>query len=256
MAVIAAMMGLFLTGAAPGGAASKDGVTPQSTGCFQTFTNAGPPSLSVCVSSHGNINQITYSASGSPVTNIASEGYCLAAGPFTNYFDDSGVEGGWGAASASVSGNTITVTRTTTDGFFTLKQNIFVKYGSRMVLIGNLLKNNTTASQDVIFDRFFHGAVGGTSTNVYEEVGSSVLGKGGSGNGEGLMLTSLAPGLIFGIGAEDFGSFTAPDGGRSTCLHTFASNPTTPGNYVGIVSHFASIPAGATVNFKVGYRLM
>src|SRR6476619_5441713 len=117
-------MAFFVTGAAPGGAASKGGVTPQSTGCFKTFTNAGPPSLSVCVSGHGNINQITYSAFGSPVNHISSEGYCLRNyNTGRTYHDTTSVEGGWGVATASSTATTATVIRTTTDGVFTLTQN-------------------------------------------------------------------------------------------------------------------------------------
>ena len=57
-------------------------------------------------------------------------------------------------ATAESTPTTTTVTRTTTDGVYTLTQNIFFKYGSRMVLIGNLVKNNDTVSHTVRFNRY------------------------------------------------------------------------------------------------------
>ena len=70
------------------------------------------------------------------------------------------------------------------------------------------------------------------------------------------MLTSLTPSLTYegGIGSETCAQWSGR--ARSTCVHAFAPIPTASGDYVGIVGHLASIPAGGTVNFKVGYRLM
>jgi hypothetical protein len=44
--------------------------------------------------------------------------------------------------------------------------------------------------------------------------------------------------------------------GRSTCGHTLQPTPTAPGGYVAIMQHDTTIAAGASVNFRVGYRLL
>jgi hypothetical protein len=103
----------------------------------------------------------------------------------------------------------------------------------------------------VLFDRSFDADMAGTSGNdVFEEDGSSVLAK----EGDGLMLTSMVPSMIANLGAETFVDFVAS--GASTCIHSFESNPTPAGDHVGIAAHVANIGPGATVNFKVAYRLM
>jgi hypothetical protein len=245
-------MAIFVTGAAPGGAAPKRAtVIPQSTGCLKTFTNPGPPSLSVCVSGNGNINQITYKARGTPVTHIGpSEGYCLKdLNTGTTYHDTGPVEGGWGSAAFSATATTMAVTRTTTDGRFTLTQNIAFKYGSRMVVISNVLKNNDTTSHGVTFDRVFDGDIDGTSANdIYETTGTSEL----AGENSGLMLTALAPSLAYSIGAETAATFAST---RSLCAYAWEPRRTAPGDYVGIIQHATTVLAGASVNFKVAYRL-
>ena len=253
--VVALAMGLLLSGSAPGGAATggdKSGVVPQSTGCTKTFTNAGPPALTVCVSSHGNINQIQYSPFGSAVNHINSEGYCLLdLNTFVAYHDTGLVEGGWGVATQSSTATTVTTTRTTTDGIYTLTQNVFFKYGSRMVLVGNLLKNNDTVTHNVAFDRAFDGDINGTASgDIYDVAGGSVFGQ----ETDGLASTFLAnPSLVANIGVSTFGNWSAS---RSTCSHTFEATPTAPGDYVGIVQGAFPIAAGATVNFRTGYRVL
>jgi len=199
----------FVSGAAPGSASSKIGsVTPQSS-CFKTFTNPGPPPLTVCVSANGNLNDIVYSGRGTPVDQMAGEGYCLRRleGSGTTYYDPGFGASGWGAASDSSTATTATVTRTTTDGRFTLTQDFAFKYGSRMVVVGNQVKNNDpNAAHPVLFDRSFDADMAGTSGNdVFEEDGSSVLAK----EGDGLMLTSMVPSMIANLGAETFVDFVA-----------------------------------------------
>ena len=235
-------------------AARKAGnVTPQSVGCAVTFTNPGPPHLSACVSGHGNVNLLVYGPISGPVNHVNSEGYCLReANTATTYYDASGVEAGWGVATQSSTATTTTVTRTTTDGLFTLTQNIFFKYGSRLVLIGNLVKNNDTVAHPVFFTRYADLDMDETSTSdVFDIAGASVFAQ----QTNGIALTSLGnPALLFNYGAEPFASWAGS--GVSSCVGSLDGGPTAPGDYVAEMHHFTNISPGATVNFRVGYRML
>jgi hypothetical protein len=231
------------------GAGKAGSVTPQSTGCAVTFTNPGPPLMTACVSGHGNVNDLIYGPLTGPKDHVTDEGYCLST-TGSAYFDAGVTEAGWGVATQSSTATTTTVTRTTTDGVFTLTQNIFFKYGSRLVLIGNLLRNNDTVSRNVRFNRYADFDID-TSANgdVFDNVGASVVAQ----EDNGVALTSLGN-LNQARGAESFGSWGAT--GRATCQHAYLSGPTAPGDYVAILQHGATLAPGATVNFRVGYRLL
>ena len=77
---------------------------------------------------------------------------------------------------------------------------------------------------------------------------------------DGGMLVALTEMALAGnVGAElynteDFGNWIAT--GRATCQHAYLSGPTAPGDYVAILQHGATLAPGATVNFRVGYRLL
>ena len=227
-------------------------VVPQSLGCAVTFTNPGPPALTACVSGHGNVNDLVYNPFGGAQDQMNAEGYCLRdMGKNTVYYDASGAEAGWGTATQSSTATTTTVTRTTTDGVYTLTQNIFFKYGSRLVLVGNLVKNNDTVSHSVRFSRYADLDMDQTSDNDLADVaGLSVVAQ----ETNGVALTSLGnPALLSRIG---FDSFTSWNGsGKSTCSFS-AFPPSGPGDYVVYVQHETTIAPGATVNFRVGYRLL
>jgi len=226
---------------------------PQSNGCAVTFTNPGPPALTACVSGHGNVNELIYSPFSVPVDHIASEGYCLRdLGTGTAYFDATNSEAGWGAATQSSTATTTSVTRTTTDGIYTLTQNIFFKYGSRLVLVGNLVTNNDTVSHAVRFNRYGDFDIDASSgSDVFDVAGASVVAQ----QDNGAVLTSLGnPALVQTLGAELFNSWNFS--GKLTCSHTLTAGPTNSADYVAVMQHTATIPAGGTVNFRIGYRLL
>jgi hypothetical protein len=211
--------------------------------------------MTACVSGHGNVNDLIYGPVTEPIDHMNNEGYCLRdLGTSTGYWDAGSLgEAGWGVATQSSTATTTTVTRTTTDGVFTLTQNIFFKYGSRMVLIGNLLKNNDTISHHVRFNRYADMDMDGeqSSGDVFDMAGGSVFAQ----DNNGLALTSLGnPALVQGFGAETFNSWFAT--GKSTCGHTLQLTPTPPGDFVAIMQHDTTIAPGATVNFRIGYRLL
>ena len=110
-------------------------------------------------------------------------------------------------ATQSSTATTTTVTRTTTDGVYTLTQNIFFKYGSRLVLIGNLVKNNDTVSHTVRFNRYADIDMDGTlDVDVFDTAGASVFAQ----ETNGVALTSLGnPALVPDFGAETFSNWSA-----------------------------------------------
>jgi hypothetical protein len=229
-------------------------VVPQSFGCTVTFTNPGPPALTACVGEHGNINQIDYSPFGNP-DNSSFDGYCLRdLGSGSTYWDIASADAGWGVATQSSTATTATTTRTTTDGRYTLTQNVFFKYGARMVLVGNLVRNNDTVAHSVTFDRVFFGDINGDSHgDVYDTAGGSVFAQ----DIDGVASTFLAdPSLVARIGVSIFRNWVEPGNTSKTCQHAFAPTPTSPGTYVGIQQGRFTIPPGASVNFRVGYRLL
>jgi hypothetical protein len=238
----------------PQGTDKTGSVVPQSVGCAKTFTNTGPPAMTACVSSHGNIDTLSYGPFGGPVDHIVSEGYCLReANTSLTYYDAGGVETGWGVATQSSTATTTTVTRTTTDGVFTLTQNIFFKYGSRLVLIGNLVKNNDTVGHGVFFTRYADIDMESLSgSDVFDTAGASVFAQ----ESNGVALTSLGnPALLWNFGADTFANWSAS--GRSSCVGgALITGPTAPGDYVAEMQHVTNISPGATVNFRVGYRLL
>jgi hypothetical protein len=234
------------------GADKADGVVPQSIGCAKTFTNPGPPAMTVCVSSHGNINQIDYTMFGQPTDHIFTEGYCLRdTGTGATYYDAGNAEAGWLAASQSSTSTTVTTTRTTNDLRFTLTQNVFFKYGSRMVLVGSLIKNNDSVARNVRFDRAFDGDINASSGgDIYDRAGASVIAK----QQDALVSTLLVnPSLAVAVAVSTQGNWAAS---QSTCQHTFEAIPTPPGDYVGINQGGFTIAPGATVNYRIGYRLL
>jgi hypothetical protein len=185
---------------------------------------------------------------------MSTEGYCLRDfGTSSVYYDAGSVESGWGVATQSSTATTTTVKRTTTDGVYTLTQNIFFKYGSRLVLVGNLVKNNDTVPHTVRFERYADLDIDSSgSGDIFENVGGSVVAE----QGNGVALTSLGnPALAPGtFGAEPIANWQST--GRSTCVHTILGGPTSEGDYVAVMQHQATIAPGATVNFRVGYRLL
>ena len=96
-------------------------------GCFPFGGPFGAVNhFNVCVSSHGNIAKFDFHNSIVIENGTIAEGYIVCAtvsGVARVYHDTMWSESGWGAASSTSPGALpITVTRTTTDGAFTLTQ--------------------------------------------------------------------------------------------------------------------------------------
>jgi len=123
-----------------------------------------------------------------------------------------------------------------------------------MVLVGNLVRNNDTVAHTVTFDRAFFGGINGDSRgDVYDTAGGSVFGQ----DIDGLASTFLAdPDLVSRIGVSIFRNWVEPGNTSTTCQHAYAPTPTSPGNFVGIQQARFTILPGASLNFRVGYRVL
>ena len=103
----------------------------------------------------------------------------------------------------------------------------------------------------MIFNRYADIDMDGTaSSDVFDTAGASVVAQ----ETNGVALTSLGnPGLVESFGAETFSNW---GGSRLTCLPDACRRPTAPGDYVAEMQHQSTLAPGATVNFRVGYRLL
>ena len=86
---------------------------------------------------------------------------------------------------------------------------------------------------------------------MYDTAGASVFAR----QANGVALTSLGnPALVQDFGPETFSNWNST--GKSSCSHALQSTPTAPGDYVATMQHDTTIPAGGSVTFRVGYRLL
>ena len=138
------------------------GIRTDADTCAYTFTNAGKGNsfMSFCVSTNGNIISFQ-SPSGIEYLNLGqlSEGYgiCdLSTGVVYYDFSDYGNSGNWGnPVLLSLTGTSVKIARTSTDGLFTLTQTIAKQAGSTpYAKVTDAIKNNTAATKDVYFIRW------------------------------------------------------------------------------------------------------
>jgi hypothetical protein len=121
--------------------ASAASLQPGTGTCAYTFTTGtGHGVTKYCVTANGNIAQFSAMGdSGLPQEMLngvtaASEGYGVCdTGTLTSYFDySSSATTNWSAATAVSSANSVTITRTTSDGVWKLVQTITQLPGSRV----------------------------------------------------------------------------------------------------------------------------
>jgi hypothetical protein len=169
---------------------------PLGTSCaFNLSSGSGHGLTTYCVTQNGNIAE--FSAFGTEFINAAGpaiEGYGICdttSGP-VNYFDyASSDSGNWNPATATITGTTVKVTRTTTDGIWQLIQTITEMKGSTKsygsAKISTAIKNLSTADRFFGFFRYAH--VGGTF-NDFDTTPTNTFGMTPEGNGPGLSLAA------------------------------------------------------------------
>jgi hypothetical protein len=129
--------------------------------CSYTFTSsANGNSLKYCVSVNGNIVQLStpIGAETIAVGRTIGEGYGVCdTNTFTEYFDyaDFGDSGNWGPATlVSLSATTVKISRSTTDGVWTLTQTITQVAATSSVKVAMTLKNNTAVARGANLVRY------------------------------------------------------------------------------------------------------
>ena len=174
---------------------------PAGTTCdFNLSSGSGRGLTTYCVTQNGNIAEFSAVGNGSGATEFingagaAIEGYgiCDTTSAPVNYFDyASSDSGNWNAATATLNGSTVTVTRTTADGIWQLVQTITAVKGSAVTYgsarITTAIKNLSTT--DRFFDFFRYAHIGGIF-NDFDTTPTTTFGMTPDGNGPGLALAA------------------------------------------------------------------
>ncbi len=237
---------------------------PSSTTCaFNFSTGSGHGLTTYCVTQNGNIAE--FSAVGG--NGLANE-FINAAGPAiegyamcdtttrtpVNYYDyASSDSGNWNAATATVNGNTVTVTRTTADGIWQLVQTIAEIKGSALTYgsarITTTIKNLSTT--DRFFDLFRYARVGGIF-NDFDTTPTMTFGMTPDGNGPGLALAAAFVTTPFDFSLAYVN--TVPDAPIPCQIHNTFTNTFFEGSG-GIVQLFnLEIQPGRSKTVNVVYR--
>jgi hypothetical protein len=181
------------------------GERPATENCAFNFTTGSGHGLTkYCVTNNGNITQ--FSAVGGNTltyeflngTGPATEGYSLCDTtkvPAKGYWDFASTDSGnWGVATAVQTGNTVKVTRATSDGIWQLVQSITEQpgsatgYGAAKITMG--LRNLSTIDRFVFVTRYADVNAGSSTFNDFGTTETSVWGIVPDGNGPGLSATA------------------------------------------------------------------
>jgi hypothetical protein len=197
LAVFFLLLGSAL--ASPPQAASAE---PATASCSFTFASgANDTYLKYCVTANGNITQLE-TPLGQELINRGStvgEGYGVCnETPATAYSD----YGGWGdsgnwqpAQVVSKTATTVKITRTTSDGIWTLVQTFTQDKTTPAIKVTMALKNNTAAIRKVYLVRYADVDAGGNWTaNNFDSTANSAFGWGsttGNLDGWGLMVKNV-----------------------------------------------------------------
>jgi len=169
--------------------------------CSYTFTSGTNNTFQqFCVTANGNITQLaTPFAREHIAVGTIGEGYAVCdTAASTAYYDyaDFGDSGNWGPATVvSQSATSVKITRSTSDGVFTLTQTISQVAGaSPAVRIVMALRNNTATSRLVFLMRYADVDVSGTLSNNFDATSNSAFGWNSAGSSTppfGLMVQNV-----------------------------------------------------------------
>jgi hypothetical protein len=245
----------------------------ESTACFSLHTSgAGATFLSICISSHGNVVKFESPSGYEQIgqANPLRDGYAVCSeaagsGITTNHgFDAGGAEAGWGAAViAQPNGaNTfpLTITRTTLDGVFELRQSFARNAAEHELTITMRLKNVSAAPRsNVRLSRYFDNDVDNSSAVSRIARGSdSVWGWADGRHGFSLTAATLATSHFTQV--ETLANFSPLLAGPRTargCFGILAATPAGPPAtaYAGRNTYnLGSMNSGANKDVKFIYR--
>jgi len=159
------------------------GMSPDvSTSCAYTFTSGtGNKYLQYCVTKNGNIAQFTSPAGVQYIsTSPIGEGYAFCDfDTSTQYYDYAGFgdSGNWQApVLISSSATAVKISRTTSDGIYTLTQTITQNAGNALAQVSMSIKNNTTGSHHVGLLRWADIDANGFTSNSFDYTQRSAVG--------------------------------------------------------------------------------
>jgi len=161
LAVIALVATAFAQG--PQQTTMSPATTATTNACQSTFNfGSGQTLFNFCVSSNGNLVQFTSPQGFEHIREgQVGEGYGICDRTANaGYFDyaDEGASGNWNSSIVVQSGGANTfplkITRTTSDGIFTLTQVFSSNTSERIAKIAMTLKNNSGVSKSILFLRF------------------------------------------------------------------------------------------------------
>ena len=208
-------------------------IRPEGTGvCQSTFTSGNVLSyMMFCTTQNGNVAQFE-SPSTFNQLHQGGEGYgvCDATNGSVGYYDW-GVYGdsGWqGASITQPNGpNTfpLTITRTTADGIWTLKQAFTRNPATPAVKVTMTLTNNSAVTREVYLSRFADVDADGQSVNWFDATGTSAYGK----YVFGLIMRNLT------IDGMVLGGYVVPAGTTNPCNLTLVNGAPYKGNAAALL---------------------
>jgi len=238
------------------------------TTCFSTYTSgSGDNFMKVCISRHGNLVQFESPAGSEHLrVDTIGEGYriCGDSGGVTQFGHDAGFhESGFGAPTITQpnGANTfpLTITRTTTDDKFQLRQTFNRDTREKDVTITMTLTNLSPAPiSTVSLTRYFDGDIDNDiDDDRYARTGNSVWGyedvQAPFGEGHGLMLTPLTFSTPHSAVVRTFNAWSST---LDNCGDVIVEpTPTDFGNFVGEISYFlGTMQAGQSKTVKFLYK--
>lgn len=236
------------------------GTDSTSTCAFTFSSGAGITYLKFCVTVNGNITQLETPAGHEHIAaGLINEGYGICnETPPTAYWDyaDDGDSGTWGPASVvSQTLTSIKITRTTSDGIWTLTQTITQDKTTPAVKILMALKNNTGVARVAYLVRYADVDADATAVNDFGATVNSAAGWINSSYaviGHGLMLQNVRTSK-FGY-ANGFVQTTYH--GPNPCAFAFNAQSTALDFYDGsvLMAYADTIGAGKTKTATMIYK--
>jgi hypothetical protein len=202
--------------------------TPVPEDCFSAYTSE---TFTFCVSPRGNLTSFQ-APPGTEHVGHGGEGYVLCDVTSGAVYRDLGGfgEGGWLPATTSTPGALpFVVTRTSTDGIWTLRQVFRRRPAERQVQLSMRLTNNSAIARDVQLSRVFDANMdASTIGDRFDRTPDSVTAR----EVHGLMLTSAAGPVPHDTFVEPFAAVTG-----TSCAAESAAVPTEPGDWAGTLRH-------------------
>jgi hypothetical protein len=228
--------------------------------CSFTFTSGTNNTfLQYCVTVNGNIMQLEAPSGHSQITvTTDGEGYgvCDVTGGGVDYSDYGllGTTANWNPATlVSVTGTSVKIARTTSDGIWTLTQTITQVSTSSSIKVVMALKNNTGVARTMNFLRYADVDADGQSHDNLDGTHNTAMAwtSTSASDGFGLMLQN------YGSSTSAYDAFTQSDSfGPIPCNYTAHFTPGVLTNTDGalVLVYVGTIPAKGTKTFNMMYK--